>query len=186
MIIPGHNLDIDMRESNMEAVVTRIANCPRPAWTPNPSKLRYSYMNDWYPWGDGIFNNGMLRWMKPKRVIEVGCGWSSSAMLDISDDAGLDIEFTFIDPNVSRLMSKLTENDKKRAEVINKEVQDVPKELFSKLQSNDLLFIDSSHWYEEGSDVFLLLEEILPSLKDGVFIHFHDIFWPLTTQSTGY
>ena len=50
--------------------------------------------------------------------------------------------------------------------------------MFSLLEENDLLFIDSTHLIKTGSDVCYELFEILPSLKSGVLIHFHDVFWP--------
>jgi hypothetical protein len=38
--------------------------------------------------------------------------------------------------------------------------------------------IDSSHVVKCGSDVNFLLSDVLPSLQPGVWVHFHDIFWP--------
>ena len=40
------------------------------------------------------------------------------------------------------------------------------------------MFIDSSHVLKIGSDVQYELLEIIPRLKLGVIIHFHDIFLP--------
>jgi hypothetical protein len=47
------------------------------------------------------------------------------------------------------------------------------------LNSNDILFIDGSHRCFQNSDVTTVFLDILPELKDGVLIHFHDIFLPL-------
>ena len=57
-------------------------------------------------------------------------------------------------------------------------VQNVKLIEFEKLEPNDLLFIDSSHISKIGSDLNYLLFEVLPSLKPGVIIHFHDILYP--------
>jgi hypothetical protein len=46
------------------------------------------------------------------------------------------------------------------------------------MQAGDILFIDSTHVMKTGSDVCQELFEILPRLKPGVLIHFHDVFWP--------
>jgi hypothetical protein len=51
-------------------------------------------------------------------------------------------------------------------------------QLFTALQSGDVLFIDSTHVSKTGSDVNHLLFEVLPSLASGVYVHFHDIFYP--------
>ncbi len=44
------------------------------------------------------------------------------------------------------------------------------------MSENDILFIDSSHVMKFGSDVSYLLLEVLPALRPGVLVHFHDIF----------
>ena len=45
-------------------------------------------------------------------------------------------------------------------------------------RENDVLFIDSTHVSKVGSDVNYIFFEILPRLRSGVHIHFHDIFYP--------
>jgi len=50
--------------------------------------------------------------------------------------------------------------------------------IFDALSSNDILFIDSTHVSKTGSDVNRILFDILPRLSRGVFIHFHDVFYP--------
>jgi hypothetical protein len=54
----------------------------------------------------------------------------------------------------------------------------VPAEIFRSLNENEILFIDSSHVAKTHSDVLHILFDILPLLKKGVLIHFHDILWP--------
>jgi hypothetical protein len=88
------------------------------------------------------------------------------------------IDLTFIDPNPERLYSLMKESDKKKTKVIEKDVQLIPLNIFKKLQSGDILFIDSTHVSKTGSDVNYILFEILPILTSGVLIHFHDIFYP--------
>src|SRR5207237_815930 len=46
------------------------------------------------------------------------------------------------------------------------------------LESNDILFIDSSHVVRCGGDVTFLVLEVLPRLRPGVLVHFHDVFFP--------
>jgi hypothetical protein len=54
--------------------------------------------------------------------------------------------------------------------------------VFENLVENDLLFIVSSHTVKPGSDVNYLILEIIPRLKSGVIINFHDIFLPYDYQ----
>jgi hypothetical protein len=57
-------------------------------------------------------------------------------------------------------------------------VQDIDLGLFESLEPGDLLFIDSSHVVKFGNDLHFLFFNVLPVLKKGVFVHFHDIFFP--------
>ena len=43
---------------------------------------------------------------------------------------------------------------------------------------NDILFVDSTHVLKTGSDVHYEIFHILPNLKAGVIVHFHDIQYP--------
>jgi len=63
-------------------------------------------------------------------------------------------------------------------EILERKLQDVPLETFDRLQEGDVLFIDSTHVLRTGSDVCMVLLEILPRLARGVLVHLHDMFWP--------
>jgi hypothetical protein len=57
-------------------------------------------------------------------------------------------------------------------------VQELPLSFFDQLEAGDILFIDSTHSVKTGSDAVFLCVEVLPRLKPGVLIHFHDIYLP--------
>lgn len=141
-------------------------------------KRRYYFENRSYSYTDGLTLYSMIREFKPRRIIEIGSGFTSALMLDTSelffDDK---IEFTFIDPYPELLQSLLRKSDR-RHPVIPKKLQDVDPEIFKALRENDILFIDSTHVSKLNSDVNKEIFEILPILQKGVLIHFHDIFWP--------
>lgn len=145
---------------------------------PNESQ-RYYFDNGWYQYGDGILLYGMMRHLKPKRIVEIGSGFSSFAMLD-TNQAFLDgsLQFTFIDPNCKRLRSRLTERDLKSTTIYDKPIQDVPVSIVDELQDGDILFVDSSHTAKIGSDVTHILFELFPRLASGVHVHVHDIYYP--------
>ena len=118
----------------------------------------------------------MLREARPRRIIEVGSGFSSAAMLDLNDHVlGGTVEFTFIDPDMRRLRPLLREGDAGRVTLIERRVQEVPLEAFAALGAGDVLFIDSSHVSKIGSDVNRLYFDVLPALAPGVLIHIHDV-----------
>ena len=141
--------------------------------------LRYDPENVYYYDSDAIFLYGVMRHFEPSNIIEVGSGFSSSLMMDTNEMfLGSKADLTFIDPDAKRLMSILRNEDTIDNDIITKCVQDVDISAFQKLRENDILFIDSSHVIKTGSDVNFILFEILPSLRKGVLIHFHDIFYP--------
>ena len=57
-------------------------------------------------------------------------------------------------------------------------MQDVALEEFDLLENRDMLFVDSTHVCKTGSDVNHILFNILPRLASGVYVHFHDVFYP--------
>jgi len=143
------------------------------------SDHRYYFQNPYFSYGDGLILYSMMRHFRPRRVIEVGSGFSSALMMDTNDEfLSGECHFTFIEPYPERLLSLMTERDRERNRLISTMVQEVEPGEFKTLQARDILFIDSSHVAKVGSDVVHLLTNILPVLNTGVLIHFHDIFWP--------
>jgi len=140
--------------------------------------IRYDFKNDFYSYTDAIVLYSMMRHFQPKRIVEVGSGHSSAVMLDTKERFDLNVQLVFIEPYPDRLNSLLRETDREHCSVVVSPVQEVDPAFFSSLEANDILFIDSSHVVKTGSDLHFLLFEVIPSLKKGVLIHFHDIFFP--------
>ena len=143
------------------------------------SDHRYFYENGYYLHSDAIFLYSMIRHFHPRRIIEIGAGFSSAAMLDSTDVLGYrDTTFAFIDPEPARLKALLRNEDYARSTIFECTLDNVDAAVFDSLKKNDILFVDSSHVCKTGSDVNRVFFEILPKLKSGVLIHFHDVFFP--------
>ncbi len=141
--------------------------------------IRFQFKNGYYSYTDGIILYSIIRHFKPKRIIEIGSGYSSMVMLDTNElFFNNQIDLTFIEPYPERLYSLMKEDDKNQSTVIESDVQLIPLAVFEKLEAGDILFVDSTHVSKTGSDVNYILFEILPVLKKGVLIHFHDVFYP--------
>ena len=139
--------------------------------------VRYGYSNDFFGAGDALAWFGLLRLRRPPRIVEVGSGWSSAVLLDTIDVTdGWSPDLTFVEPYPERLQELVREEDD--AALWQLGVQDAPREIFEALEPGDVLFIDSTHVSKVGSDVNLLLLDIVPSLAPGVLVHVHDIFYP--------
>jgi Methyltransferase domain len=141
--------------------------------------FRYYLENPSFSYGDAITLCGMMLEFRPRRIVEVGAGYSSCAIMDVNDRL-LDgsCEITVIDPFPETLLGLLDTQDSYRERIEPRHLQDVPIELFEALEGNDILFIDSSHVLKTASDVNHYLFRILPVLRPGVLVHLHDIFYP--------
>ena len=129
--------------------------------------------NGWFKSVDAEVLYCMLRHHQPRRVIEVGSGFSTRVMRRAIKDGLLETKITSIDPHPNTEVPSYTD------EYIKLPVEEVSLSNFvDELSANDILFIDSSHTINTGGDIPYLFLEVLPRLKPGVFIHVHDIFLP--------
>ena len=140
---------------------------------------RYYYNNHFYSYTDAIVLHSIIRYKNPKQILEIGSGFSSAVMLDTNElFFNNSIQLTFVEPYPERLYGLMSDTDKQKVQVLEQFVQNVPLEKFMELAAGDILFIDSTHVAKTGSDVNYLIFQVLPVLKPGVLIHFHDIFYP--------
>ena len=133
--------------------------------------------NGWFNDFDAASLYALLRHLKPKHYLELGCGYSSlmsSRALSANMAEGFACDAVYADPQPRLKVAKLLACGR----LIRHRVQDVPFELFTRLEAGDVLFVDTSHVVKLQSDVVHALVTILPSLQPGVWIHFHDVFTP--------
>ncbi len=173
--LTGINLNSDKQIELLHSFLIYYKDLP---FTGNKEKNRYYFENIFYSYTDAIILYSFLRHFIPKRIIEVGSGFSSALMLDTADYFHADLNFSFIEPYPKRLKSLLRKQDKENVKILERKIQDIEPSYFETLEKNDILFIDSTHVSKTGSDVNYILFNILPRLKEGVLIHFHDIFYP--------
>lgn len=146
---------------------------------------RYYYANPHFPLADALALLGIMVEKKPRRYIEVGSGFSSCAAIDINErhlDGGADM--TFIEPHPEMFLELVGAQTRYSSCLYRMKLQDTPIELFASLQPADIVFIDSSHVAKTGSDVLDYFFRVLPTLRKGVLIHIHDIFFPFEYPSS--
>jgi Methyltransferase domain len=137
----------------------------------------YFYQNDLFESGDAEFLYSMIRLYKPKRIFEIGSGYSTllaTRALEVNrgEDPGYQCEHVCVEPYEAAWLEELN------VTVMRTPVELIDKTFFSQLGKDDILFIDSSHMIRPQGDVLFEYLEILPVLKSGVFVHIHDIFSP--------
>ena len=128
---------------------------------------------------DGNVYYGLIRHTKPKKVIEIGSGYSTllaaAAIRKNKEEGANATELISIEPYPREM---LRQEIPEITDLIEKRVQDVDMSVFESLSAGDLLFIDSTHVLRPGGDVWWEYCEILPRLKSGVLIHIHDVVLP--------
>jgi predicted O-methyltransferase YrrM len=133
----------------------------------------YCRNNGWFESVDADVLYGVVRHFAPSQVIEIGSGYSSRLTARAIRDGQLQTKLICVDP------SPRVEIREWADEFIQTPVQELsPSELANRLNTGDVLFIDSSHLIMTGGDVVHLYLQVLPRLRPGVLIHAHDIFLP--------
>jgi len=174
----SHHAGIDFRENKQLILLKKLSkysdeikDIPR---KPAKNKKQYYFENEFFPALDGVVYYSMIRKFLPKRIIEVGSGFSTMIASQAAKKNKI-TKITSIEPNPNKILeSGLANFDK----LIPSNVQNIPISTFQKLQKNDILFIDSSHVSTIGSDVNYLFLHVIPELRPGVIIQVHDFFFP--------
>ncbi len=130
------------------------------------------FAQEWFPRLDGAMAYLFVRRRRPRRIVEIGSGHSTRFMARALRDGGIDGRLLCIDPAPRAPLDGLP------VEHLCRRLEEVEEELFATLAPGDLLFVDSSHIAVPGTDVDRILNRILPRLRPGVLVHFHDIFLP--------
>lgn len=144
---------------------------------PRDASGKHFVWSETYPSVDTAALYCLVRHLKPKRYIEVGCGYSSrvsSAALRRNEQDGVRCHASFIEPYPGPRL----EDANLYGELLVQRIQDTPLSYFESLNENDILFIDTSHVVKCQNDVEYEFIHVLPSLKRGVWIHIHDISTP--------
>ena len=175
--LPG----IELNEAAQLALLAQFA--PFYGEQPFPERprdgIRYFFDNYWFGRSDALFLYAMIRLFRPRRIVEVGSGFSSAVMLDTNERfMKRGIRLTFIEPESTRLRKLIKREDHESVEILEQRIQDVDPAVVDLLAANDILFIDSSHVSKAGSDVNHIVFELLPRLASGVLVQFHDVLYP--------
>jgi Methyltransferase domain len=137
-----------------------------------------------YVWDNGMYERiesdvlyAMVRHVRPKRIIELGSGYSTLIIADAvrrneSDESPC--KYSVFDPFARNFVrARATELDLREDSAA-----DVPLEVFRELGESDILFVDTTHTVKLGSEVNYIILDVLPTLAQGVFVHIHDVFLP--------
>lgn len=137
----------------------------------------FYYNNSTYGPGDAEYLYSIIRLVKPRRIIEIGSGYSTLMAINAirknkQENESYSCSHVCIEPYEH---SWLNEMD---IELKRDLVENIDTSFFENLGPGDILFIDSSHIIRPQGDVLYEILELLPTISSGVLIHIHDIFTP--------
>lgn len=125
---------------------------------------------------DAFVLYALVRARKPRTFIEIGAGESTLVTLRATERnaaEGFPCEVTAIDPYPPKYLREITTPGFK---LVVSKVEDIPEPEFD---GADILFIDSSHVAKVGSDVNYEILNLVPRVKVGALVHWHDIMIPV-------
>lgn len=126
--------------------------------------------NRFYEAGDAEVLYATVRARRPKRVLELGSGYSTMIIARALADAGGG-EHIVWDPYARSQLDHY-------ATIVRRSAAQLPDDEVGQLGRGDVLFVDTSHAVKMGSEVNHVVLDVLPVLASGVAVHFHDIFLP--------
>jgi predicted O-methyltransferase YrrM len=137
----------------------------------------FKFGNGSFESGDAEFLYNIVRHIKPKRIIEVGCGTSTKiiqhALKNNEAENSFRATHVCVEPYEQPWLASYP-----NIKLVREKIELLDLKLFEELEAGDLLFIDSSHMVRPQGDVLHEYLTIIPSLNNGVYVHVHDIFTP--------
>jgi hypothetical protein len=138
----------------------------------DPHSIAPAWINGWLPGLDAIAIYGFLCLHNPSRYFEIGSGNSTKFARRTIADQQLRTKITSFDPYPRAEIDTICDRP------IRQPLEEVELRIFDELEAGDVLFVDHSHRVFMNSDATVVFLEILPRLKPGVLVEFHDIMLP--------
>lgn len=133
----------------------------------------FFWNNSQFSGSDAVSYYATIRDRKPKRIVEIGSGFSTLVANTAIQANGFG-EIVAIEPFPRPFLHNIA-----AAHVIQEPIQTLSPERFhSIIESADILFIDSTHTVKIGSDCIYIYLVLLPSIQKNILVHSHDIFLP--------
>jgi Methyltransferase domain len=128
--------------------------------------------NIWFSTLDAAALSCFLLGTNPTTYLEVGSGFSTRFARKAISHGSLKTKLISIDPQPRSEINALCDH------VVRSPLETVDLSSFKSLRAGDIAFFDGSHRVFTNSDTTVFFMDVLPALKSGVLVHFHDIFWP--------
>lgn len=177
-VLPGIDWNVNFQLALLEKLkkyAPELDNVPFEKNIKDDNKFYFN--NGSYSTGDAEFLYAIIRYKKPRRIIEIGSG-NSTLIARLALEKNMAESKENYCRHICIEPYEMPWLEKSGVEVIRERVEECELDMFRDLQAGDILFIDSSHIIRPQGDVLFEYLQILPILKTGVIVHIHDIFSP--------
>jgi hypothetical protein len=168
------NKNRELYKSNLQLFLplSRYLTTIPKRYTANSISSEPCWINGWMPALDGVALYSFIVIHKPKIYMEVGSGNSTKFARKAIVDHNLDTRIVSIDPCPRAEVNKICD------EVIRKPVEEIDIQIFNRLDTNDILYIDNSHRVFMNSDATTIFLDVIPRLRPGVLVEIHNVTLP--------
>jgi predicted O-methyltransferase YrrM len=125
---------------------------------------------------EAAFLYGFVRTTKPRQILQIGCGVSTALCLMAAEAAGYVADITCIDPYPTDYLKRLAREGK--ITLVEQPVEMLDLDWIDRMGDDLLFFVDSTHTLGPAGEVSRIILEMLPRVKSGAWVHFHDITFP--------
>ena len=113
---------------------------------------------------------------KPQQIFQIGCGVSTAVCLLAAKYVGYVPEIICLEPYPTKYL--LEQEQQGNLTLIRQKAQLYSPRNIDRLSEDILFFVDSTHTLGPAGEVSRIVLEMLPRLKKGAWVHFHDIKFP--------
>ena len=113
---------------------------------------------------------------RPKQIFQIGCGVSTAVCLAAAADASYTPQVSCVEPYPTPYL--VDEANRGTITLIREMAQTLSLSMVEELGADVLFFVDSTHTLGPAGEVSRIVLEMLPRLKTGAYVHFHDITFP--------
>ena len=174
--------DPAVMEEFVESLVPFAHEADFPEQAPVDGPARYYWKNPAFSYSDAMAYYCAIRKFKPRRILEVGSGYST-LIADAALRANGSGELVLFEPFPKDFLQGLetvTRIDKRFS-------QEIPvQEYIDLLDDECFWFIDSTHTVKPGSDCLYLYLKVMPQVTRKILTHSHDIHLPYPFPKSQY
>ena len=113
---------------------------------------------------------------RPKQIFQIGCGVSTAVCLLAAEYAGYSPQVICVEPYPTPYL--VQEAARGSITLVKEMAQALDFSMIEALGADILFFVDSTHALGPAGEVSRIVLEMLPRLKTGAYVHFHDITFP--------